>query len=101
MRPPISPFQKPTHETFTIMIGTIVILIGCLVLAGWQSDNDILTNLIPGKYKMNPTTAISFILAAVAIAGGMEVLRQIKTDPHRFLKVLRNSISGSQPVPVF
>ncbi|MEP7164649.1 MAG: PAS domain S-box protein [Ferruginibacter sp.] len=50
----------------TKYIVSIVILIGILVLIGWQFDIDILKHMIPGLAAMNPVTASCFILISIS-----------------------------------
>src|SRR5687768_5347968 len=45
----------------------LALLLGALVLIGWQSGNDRLTQVFPGLSAMNPMTAISLLLAGLAL----------------------------------
>ena len=40
---------------------------GCLVLVGWTIDASSLTSIVPGLVRMNPLTALSFVLAGAAL----------------------------------
>ena len=45
----------------------IVILVGCTVLIGWTLSIDVLKRILPGLVAMNPTTAITFVLAGMSL----------------------------------
>jgi methyl-accepting chemotaxis protein len=45
----------------------IVMLMGGLVLVGWQCDIELLKAIVPGLSPMNPTSAVGFILAGMAL----------------------------------
>ncbi len=45
----------------------IVILVGCTVLVGWTLSIDVLKRILPGLVAMNPTTAITFVLAGMSL----------------------------------
>src|SRR5262245_10227252 len=40
----------------------LVVLAGCLALAGWLFDMETLKSVLPGRIAMNPVTAVCFIL---------------------------------------
>ena len=44
-----------------------VVVVGCLVLLGWQLDIEQLKSLLPGCVAMNPMTALGLILAASSL----------------------------------
>ncbi len=45
----------------------IVILVGCMVLVGWNYDITVLKSILPGLVAMRPNTALGFILAGGAL----------------------------------
>jgi len=47
--------------------GAAAAIVGCLVLAGWILDADVLKRIIPGLVAMNPATAMAFILLGVSL----------------------------------
>lgn len=47
--------------------GVFVMIVGCLVLAGWLLDLGILKSLVPGLVAMNPATAFTFIAAGLSL----------------------------------
>jgi hypothetical protein len=51
----------------TAAAGAFVILVGALVLVGWTLSIEILKRVLPSAVAMNPTTAIAFILAGLAL----------------------------------
>jgi PAS domain S-box-containing protein len=58
-------------RTLSVAVGVL----GVLVLAGWSLDLDLLKSGVPGLVAMNPATAVSFILAALALLlGDLEVV---------------------------
>jgi len=44
-----------------------VVVVGSLVLLGWQLGVAELTSLLPGRIAMNPLTALGFILAGASL----------------------------------
>jgi PAS domain S-box-containing protein len=53
----------------------ITAVIGVLVLIGWAGEFELLKRLVPGFTAMNPVTAVTFILAAAALAMLREPVR--------------------------
>ena len=53
--------------TFSRGASAVVALVGCLALAGWALDVEMLKTVIPGLVAMNPATAVAFILAGVSL----------------------------------
>jgi hypothetical protein len=47
--------------------GAAAAIVGCLVLAGWILDADVLKRIIPGLVAMNPATAMAFILLGISM----------------------------------
>ena len=45
----------------------LVLLIPCVVLAGWTFDIEPLKRVVPGLVAMNPATALAFILAGTSL----------------------------------
>lgn len=64
------------HIWYARLFCLIVLLIGVLVLAGWQFHIDFIKYPIPGLVAMNPTTALGFI----AISGSFLLLAASKTN---------------------
>lgn len=56
-----------SFKSFSRISCITVIIIGCLVLAGWIFNMAILKGLIPSLPKMMPNTAIAFILSGVSL----------------------------------
>lgn len=52
---------------FSSILNKIVILIPCLVLIGWQFNIGVLKSILPNLVKMNPTTAVLFILSGISL----------------------------------
>lgn len=44
------------------ILGGVVTVVGCVVLAGWTLDIDVLKSVLPGFVTMKGSTAISFVL---------------------------------------
>src|SRR4051794_5273073 len=66
---PTPPQDHRAHScrVYSRVAGTIVILIPCIVLAGWITDNETLKRIQPGLTAMNPVTAVNFILAGLSL----------------------------------
>ncbi len=54
-------------KRYSLSASVLVILIGLLVLVGWQFDIAILTRMWPGMAPMGPNTAIVLLLAGLAL----------------------------------
>ena len=54
---------------FAQAAGAAVVLLGCVVLAGWATDVVVLKSILPGLKAMNPGSAFTFLLAGVALWG--------------------------------
>jgi PAS domain S-box-containing protein len=52
---------------FSRLASIFAILIGVIVLIGWQFDIVLLKSIVPGFAAMNPTTAVGFILAGITL----------------------------------
>ena len=64
-RPPTpQPFQ---FKTFSVWAGVLVVLLGCLTLAGWIFNVSILKTVFPRLVSMKPSTAICFILSGTSL----------------------------------
>lgn len=64
---PSSVHRVAALHNFARVASLVVILIPCVVLAGWIFDNETLKRLYPGFVAMNPLTAVCFILSGVAL----------------------------------
>ncbi|MEJ7872561.1 MAG: PAS domain S-box protein, partial [Rubrobacteraceae bacterium] len=60
----------------------VAVLVGCLVLAGWLLEVEILKRVFPGLVAMNPATALAFILAGASL-----LLLQAQDKPLRLLRL--------------
>jgi signal transduction histidine kinase len=49
------------------LFATLIVLLGGLVLIGWQFDISLLKSILPHLIAMNPITAIGFICAGIAL----------------------------------
>ncbi len=57
----------PALRTVASVASAIAVLVGCLVLAGWALDIGTLKRVLSGSNSMNPTTAITFVLAGASL----------------------------------
>src|SRR5262249_39539710 len=55
-----------THALSRLLLW-LVMIVGWLVLAGWQFDVEMFKSILPGRVAMNPLTAFAFVLAAGAL----------------------------------
>lgn len=58
---------RVVYKGLARIFSMLVILIGVLVLIGWQFDITILKSIFPGIVNMNPLTATSFILLGASL----------------------------------
>lgn len=49
------------------MFGVVVVLIGVLVLIGWEFNIELFKRVVPGLVAMNPTTAMTFVHTGIAL----------------------------------
>lgn len=54
-------------ENVARVAGVVPVVVGCLVLAGWEFDVEVLKRILPGLVAMNPITALAFILAGISL----------------------------------
>lgn len=54
-------------KTVARVAGVVPDMVGCLVLAGWEFDVEVLKRILPGLVAMNPITALTFILAGISL----------------------------------
>ena len=56
----------------SLAAGAFSAAVGCLVLAGWTLEVEVLKRIVPGLVAMNPITAVAFVLtgAALLLSGG-------------------------------
>lgn len=71
--------QISLFKAVSQVASTIVILVGCLVMIGWASDNPILKSVFLGLVAMKANTALSFILAGMSL-WLLSTKRQSKSD---------------------
>ena len=62
-----NPRLMAAFKTYSRVASTAIIIISCLVLAGWVMDIEMLKRIFPGVVAMNPMTALNFILAGAAV----------------------------------
>lgn len=62
-----NPGRAAVLRMFARVASAGVVLIPCVVLAGWLTDNEALKRIHPGFVAMNPLTAVLFIFAGVAL----------------------------------
>lgn len=62
----LSPLQQ-TLTRLASMFGVVVVLIGVLVLIGWEFNIELFKRVVPGLVAMNPTTAMTFVHAGIAL----------------------------------
>ena len=67
--PTLDPAARRTAalRAFSRGTGAVVVLIGCLVLAGWLLGVETLKSILPGLISMKVNTAVAFVLAGVAL----------------------------------
>src|SRR3982751_272425 len=63
-----SPRLLNSFKYYTRIVGVIIILVGLMVLTGWQFDIPAFKSGVPGLTAMNPGgTALGFIIAALSL----------------------------------
>lgn len=68
----------------------LAISVGILVLAGWFFDAEFLKRVVPGFVAMNPATAVSFILAGLALR--MSIGQNQTEAKRKFAKILSAAV---------
>ena len=68
---PVAPRRLAVLRTFAVVASAVVILLPAFVLVGWALEITALKSVFPGLVAMNPTTAVSFILAGTGLAFSM------------------------------
>jgi PAS domain S-box-containing protein len=64
----VAPAQLPSPWAAIPWLASVIsIVVGCLVLIGWQFDVDVLKRAVPTLVAMNPTTAVLFILSGISL----------------------------------
>jgi signal transduction histidine kinase/CheY-like chemotaxis protein len=63
----VHPRRIATTHALSRALLRIVMIVGWLVLVGWQFDVELLKSILPGRVAMNPLTAFGFVLAAGAL----------------------------------
>lgn len=56
-----------TSRTITLIIGISVVILGCIVLAGWVFDVELLKGIVAGLATMKSQTAVTFILTGLSL----------------------------------
>ena len=54
-------------ENLSRVAGAFAVIVGCLVIAGWVFDVEVLKRIVPGLVAMNPVTALAFVLSGVSL----------------------------------
>jgi PAS domain S-box-containing protein len=67
MDAPVGTLDRPRRHTLLSVVGIVVAIAGCMVLAGWASGIPWLTCLIPGTVTMKANTALAFALSGAAL----------------------------------
>ena len=60
----VHPRRIAKTHTLSRALLRIVMVVGWVVLVGWQFDVEMLKSVLPGRVAMNPLTAFGFVLAA-------------------------------------
>ena len=56
-----------TSRLASLLTGTMAVLVGVAVLAGWALDIGALKSVLPGWVAMKPNAAVAFILIGIAM----------------------------------
>ncbi|MFB2967898.1 sensor histidine kinase [Aerosakkonema sp. BLCC-F183] len=72
----------PAMQSYSRKAATTVLLIGCVVIAGWIFDIAILKSILPGLVSMKTNTAICFILSGTSLQLWHRALKNIPRLPH-------------------
>jgi signal transduction histidine kinase/DNA-binding response OmpR family regulator len=67
LAPGIDPARVASLRLLSLGVCFFVALVGVVVLLGWQLESERLKAVLPGQSAMNPTSALAFVLAAVAL----------------------------------
>jgi signal transduction histidine kinase/DNA-binding response OmpR family regulator/HPt (histidine-containing phosphotransfer) domain-containing protein len=67
MRPVVNPRRVARLAAFSRATSTLVVIMSGAILLAWHLDVALLTTVLPGSVAMNPTTALTLILAAGAL----------------------------------
>ena len=54
-------------HAFSGVAGAVAVVVGCLVLAGWVFDVDLLKRVVPGLVAMNRATALAFVVSGASL----------------------------------
>ncbi|WP_322111870.1 sensor histidine kinase [Aerosakkonema funiforme] len=69
-------------QSYSRKAASTVLLIGCVVIAGWIFDIAILKSILPGLVSMKANTAICFILSGTSLQLWHRKLKNISRQPH-------------------
>ena len=59
--------MKPMSAQMSRAASWAVMLMGMLILLGWQFDLELLKRVHPGLVAMNPVTAVCFLMAGLSL----------------------------------
>jgi len=61
------PLMAERFKAFSRFSAGFVLVMPCLILAGWTYDIEILKSIVPGLKAMNPASAVTFLLVGAAL----------------------------------
>lgn len=65
--PRIEPIAPPMGQAFVGRAGMALVVVAVVVLLGWQFDVAVLRSVLPGANSMKPLSAVTFLLAGLAL----------------------------------
>lgn len=72
--PRIEPMAPPRAHPFVCRAGVVLVLVAAGVLLGWQFEVPVLRSVLPGANSMKPLSALTFLLAGVALLNRCSLL---------------------------